>query len=109
MWQNGVMNDAENGTEKEDEPAKEEARIRLKQATSAFTRGEEQQRRRREALAEAIADAFRAGLRPREIEAIAPYDRNHIGRIRRDAGIPARRPPTVISAREARERQDDPG
>jgi septal ring factor EnvC (AmiA/AmiB activator) len=97
MWHDRVMTDTE----------KDDARTRLKRASAAFTRGEDQQKHRREALAEAIADAFRAGLRPSEIEDIAPYDRNHIGRIRKAAGIPARRARTVVSAKEARDRPAD--
>lgn len=95
MWQADVMTDDD----------RDAVRARLKKASTAFIRGEEQQKHRREELAEAIADAFRAGLRPSEIEEIAPYDRNHIGRIRKAAGIPASRPATVKSIKE---RSDQP-
>ena len=56
---------------------------RLRKA-SARVRKHEQERKE---LAEAIVNARRAGARPREIDEIAPYDRNHIGRILKEAGL----------------------
>lgn len=73
------------------------AEKRLTQAADAFKASKEQHETDRGALAKAIADAFRAGLRPSEIERLVPYDRQHIARIRDAAGIPASRPATVVS------------
>lgn len=56
---------------------------RLRKA-SARVRKHEQERKE---LAEAIVAARRSGIRPREIDEIAPYDRNHVGRILKEAGL----------------------
>lgn len=81
--------------------AKDVARVRLRRAAAAFTEGAERHETDRQELAEAIAEAFRAGARPSEVDEIAPYDRNHIGRIRKAAGLPPARPATVVSKRKA--------
>ena len=49
----------------------------------------------RQGLAEAIVAALRAGWRPSEVDAEVPYDRNHIRRIAKAAGVPPLREPTV--------------
>lgn len=67
----------------------------LRAASEAFEEGREEQERRRERLADAIVEALKAGGGPSEIERVAPYDRQHIDRIRRKAGIPAKRVATV--------------
>lgn len=70
---------------------------RIKRAAVAHARAQKREEVTRAELHEAIAAAFRLGHRPREIEAVSPYDRNHNGRIRDAAGIPATRPATVVS------------
>lgn len=49
----------------------------------------------RDQLHQAIVTALRAGVRPRDVAAIAPYDRNHIRRIADAAGVPPLKEPTV--------------
>lgn len=65
----------------------------LDRATAKYRRYE----KAREELHEAIVAAFRAGIRPSDIERHTPYDRNHNARIRAEAGIPPTRPGTVVS------------
>jgi hypothetical protein len=67
---------------------------RLRKA-SARVRKHEQERKD---LAEAIVVARRAGIRPSEIDEIAPYDRNHIGRILKGAGLTEPREPKAKPA-----------
>jgi hypothetical protein len=64
-----------------------EAWTELQQAADDM-RDHEQKRVR---LVAAIVRARKAGWRPSEIDAIVPYDRNHIRRITKAAGIPALR------------------
>ena len=66
---------------------------RLRFATAEFAEGRTPARRQR--LHDAIVDALNAGVRPRDIDAIVPYDRVHIRRIAKAAGVPPRREPTV--------------
>lgn len=72
-----------------------EALTKLRAASKDFAEGRDEQERRREILAKAIEDALRAKIGPSEIERETPYDRTHIDRIRKAAGIPATRRPTV--------------
>jgi hypothetical protein len=62
---------------------------RLRKA-SARVRKHEQERKE---LADAIVGARRAGIRPKDIDDIAPYDRNHVGRILKEAGLTEARTP----------------
>jgi hypothetical protein len=64
--------------------AAEAALDRLRKASARVRKHEAE----RKELAEAIVVARLAGIRPRDIEEIAPYDRNHIGRIVKAAGVP---------------------
>lgn len=64
---------------------------RLRAAAAAVRNHEDEKK----ALAEAIVEALRAGWRPSEVDAEVPYDRNHIRRIAKAAGVPALREPTV--------------
>jgi hypothetical protein len=72
-----------------------EALAELRAATAHFTEGRDEQERRRERLAAAIVKALTVGVRPSVIEREAPYDRQHIDRIRKAAGLPAKRAATV--------------
>lgn len=82
------------------------ARAKLAKATKAFETSKAQHERDREALAAAIVEALKADIGPSEVARIAPYDRQHIGRISKAAGIPPRRPATVVSKRKAEKRDD---
>jgi hypothetical protein len=79
----------------EEKNPKVEALAELRAATADFTAGRDEQERRRERLAAAIVKALEVGIGPSAIEREAPYDRQHIDRIRRAAGLPAKRAATV--------------
>lgn len=49
----------------------------------------------RDRLAEQIVAALRAGVKPSDVDKVVPYDRNHIRRIAKAAGVPPLRQPTV--------------
>lgn len=59
----------------------------LEDATKAYRRAEHTLEQRRTQLAEAIADAARAGTKPAEIVRVTGYAREHVRRILRAAGI----------------------
>lgn len=63
--------------------AKEAARARLRRAAARVRKHEDE----RKELAAAIIDARRADLKPFEIQDEVPYDRNHVGRILKNAGL----------------------
>lgn len=69
---------------------------RLRKASARVRRHEQE----RKDLAEAIVEARRAGIRPSEIDEIAPYDRNHIGRILKVAGLTEPREPKTKKAED---------
>ena len=71
----------------------------LRETSAAFLAARDELEERRRTLVEAIKNALRLDVPPSVVERESPYDRQHIGRIRRDAGIPPRRPPTVVSVR----------
>lgn len=85
--------------------AVEQALHALERATAKFRRYE----KARDELHAAIAQAFRAGARPVDIEKRSPYDRNHNARIRAEAGIPAKRAATVVSKTARRVRRKGSG
>lgn len=72
-----------------------EALAELRAATAEFNAGEQEQERRRERLHAAIIAALKVDLGPSAIEREVPYDRQHVDRIRRAAGLPPKRPATV--------------
>ncbi|MFG1659027.1 hypothetical protein ACGFIY_21095 [Micromonospora chersina] len=74
---------------------KVEALAELRQAADEFTAGRDEQERRRERLAAAIVKALQVDIGPSAIEREVPYDRQHIDRIRKAAGIPPKRRATV--------------
>jgi hypothetical protein len=63
--------------------AKDAAMARLRRAAARVSKHEEE----RKELAAAIVDARRIGWRPTDLEDVVPYDRNHIGRILKAAGL----------------------
>lgn len=79
----------------DDKDPKVKALTELRAAAADFTEGRDEQERRRERLAAAIVTALKAELGPSAIEREVPYDRQHVDRIRRAAGLPAKRAPTV--------------
>ncbi len=60
-----------------------EAEARLRRAAARVRKHEDE----RKELAAAIIDARRAGIRPKDIQDVVPYDRNHVGRILKGAGL----------------------
>lgn len=72
-----------------------DALVELREAAQSFTEGRAEQERRRERLAAAIVKALQADIGPSAVEREVPYDRQHVDRIRRAAGIPAKRRATV--------------
>lgn len=77
------------------EDPKVEALAELRHAADEFTEGRDEQERRRERLAAAIVKALKADIGPSAIEREVPYDRQHIDRIRKAAGLPPKRAATV--------------
>lgn len=74
---------------------KVEALARVRAASQEFTDGEAAQEGRRLRLHAAIVDALKLDIGPSALEREAPYDRQHIDRIRKAAGIPPKRGATV--------------
>lgn len=95
MWENAEMTD--------EEKAAEEAAIReLEALTATYRATEEAHIQARDALHEAIIRNLLAKtLRPGQVAKHSPYDRNHVGRIAKAAGVPPLRERTVRSVREA--------
>lgn len=79
----------------EEEDPKVEALAELRAATAEYDAAAGAEKARREALHAAIVKALKAGLGPSAIEREVPYDRQHVDRIRRAAGLPPTRKPTV--------------
>lgn len=72
-------------------PEQTEALADLETATANFRAAESALEEARERVHGAVLDSLRAGVGPSEIERRGPYDRNHVGRIRKAAGIPGKR------------------
>lgn len=79
----------------EEKDPKVQALAELREAAHEFTEGRDEQERRRERLAAAIVTALQADIGPSAIEREVPYDRQHIDRIRKAAGLPPKRAATV--------------
>lgn len=80
----------------------QEARDRLAELADAFTEAEERLEVARKALNEGIIDVLMARtLGPSEVTRIVPYERQHVGRIAKAAGVPPLREATVISKKAA--------
>lgn len=69
------------------------AKVRAESAEHEKTINAEEAQR--EVLHAAIVKALRAGAGPTAIEGVSHYDRQHIDRIRKAAGIPPKRAATV--------------
>ena len=72
-------------------PDQSEALDDLAAVTDEFRAAEAALEEARERVHKAVLRSLRAGVGPSEIERRGPYDRNHVGRIRKAAGIPGRR------------------
>lgn len=81
-----------------DADARERALTRLRAAAARVKQHEAE----REELADAIVEALTAGgLRPSEVDREVPYDRNHVRRIAKAAGVPPLRESTVTPRAKA--------
>ncbi|MFI1166547.1 hypothetical protein ACH4UM_23825 [Streptomyces sp. NPDC020801] len=84
------------------EKKKQAARDRLDELGAAYEKAEEEFEAARTALNEGIVEVLRARtLGPSEVTRHVPYERQHVGRISKAAGIPPLREPTVVSAKKA--------
>lgn len=72
---------------------KDDALDRVDRATRRFRNAEAALEEARETMHRAIVDALKADAGASETARHSPYDRNHVNRIRRDAGIPPKRRP----------------
>jgi hypothetical protein len=79
----------------EETDPKVEALAEVAEASEQHTQAIGAEEAQRKAHHAAIVKALRAGAGPSAIERVSRYDRQHIDRIRRDAGIPATRRATV--------------
>jgi hypothetical protein len=86
------------------DPAREAAAYAEMDALTAdFRRAEQQIEAAREALREAIVRRLGAGdAPPGRLADHTPYDRNHVGRIAREGGVPPQRAATVRSIKPKR-------
>lgn len=66
-----------------DDAVKRAAMERLRRAAARVAKHADERRE----LASAIIEARRLDWRPSEIQDAVPYDRNHVGRILKDAGL----------------------
>ncbi|MER7953871.1 hypothetical protein [Streptomyces sp. NPDC096030] len=92
VWETAEMTD-------EERAAQEAAIQELDALSEAFKASEQAYEQSRQALRAAIIDNLMTRtLRPSQVEAHTPYDRVHIGRIAREAGVPPLRAPRRKSA-----------
>lgn len=84
------------------EKKQQAARARLDELSAAYTEAEGQFEEARQALNKAIVDVLKARvLGPSEVTRHVPYERQHVGRIAKAAGIPPLRERTVVSIKQA--------
>jgi hypothetical protein len=93
MWDHALMT--------VDDKAKEEAALaELDRLTAAYKRAEAAREKARDALHTAIVKhLMERNAPPGKVAEHTPYDRNHVGRIAKAAGVPPLRPRTVRSVR----------
>jgi hypothetical protein len=85
------------------DPAAAGALAELDQLTDDYRRAENQLNEIRAKLWAAIVRHMSAGHTPRgQLAEHTPYDRNHVARIARDAGVPPQRAATVRSIKPKR-------
>lgn len=76
----------------------QEARARLAKLAHAFTKAEQHLEVARKDLNDGIVDVLMARtLGPSEVTRLVPYERQHVGRIAKAAGVPPLREATVVS------------
>ncbi|WP_329390224.1 hypothetical protein [Streptomyces sp. NBC_01716] len=84
------------------EKKQQAAREKLAKLGAAYDAAEEQLEVARTALNEGIVDILKARtLGPSEVTRLVPYERQHVGRISKAAGIPPLRERTVVSVKKA--------
>ncbi|MDQ0694255.1 hypothetical protein [Streptomyces sp. W4I9-2] len=94
MWDHSPMTEEER--QREDAALKE-----LDELTAAFRATEEVHERARKALhAAIIKHLMERNATPGKVSEHSPYDRNHVGRIAKAAGVPPLRERTVRSAKD---------
>lgn len=79
----------------------DQSMTKVRKAVERLGSADEELKAAREDLADAIADALRAGIRPTDLEREVPYKREHIRRIARAHNLPPLREPTVVSKRKS--------
>lgn len=86
------------------EKKQQAARDRLAELSADYEAAEKGLEEARTALNEGIVDVLKAKtLGPSEVTRLVPYERQHVGRISKAAGIPPLRERTVVSAKKAGE------
>lgn len=81
----------------------QEARNRLTKLAAVFTKAEQHLEAVRQDLNEGIVDVLMARtIGPSEVTRLVPYERQHVGRIAKAAGVPPLREATVVSKKTAR-------
>lgn len=84
------------------EKKQQAARSKLTELAADYKRAEAQFEAARAALNEGIVDVLKTrALGPSEVTRLVPYERQHVGRISKAAGIPPLRERTVVSAKQA--------
>lgn len=82
----------------------------LDKLTAAYQRAERARDKARDALHEAIIrHLMERNAQPGKVAEHSPYDRNHVGRIAKAAGVPPLRKRTVRSIRHDSATNDTPG
>ncbi|MFB6392566.1 hypothetical protein [Polymorphospora lycopeni] len=79
----------------DEEDPKVSALAEVKAASDQHEDAQNAEEEKRKALHDAIVKALQAGAGPSAIERVSHYDRQHIDRIRKAAGLPPTRRPTV--------------
>lgn len=90
-------------TAEEPTPEQQAAMDELDQLSTEYAAALEALEKAREKLSEAAIRHLRdRRLRPKEVDAHVPWDRNYVAKIAREAGVPPLREPTVRSRRRSR-------
>ncbi|MGW7440593.1 hypothetical protein [Streptomyces sp. NPDC054849] len=84
------------------EEKQQAARAQLTELSAAYTEAEAAFEAARKNLNEGIVEILQARtLGPSEVTRLVPYERQHVGRISKAAGIPPLRERTVVSVKQA--------
>lgn len=80
------------------------ARALLEDLSAQYKAAERQMEEVRTKLNEGIVKVLMArALGPSDVTRIVPYERQHVGRVAKAAGVPPLREPTVVSVKQAQE------